>query len=197
MATTLPDAPMAMAIPVSCARRPCSNQSTWALITAISTSRNAWNSGVPFSDFITAGIGRADVWVFNALNLGTALGAKAAEEALANAGLELRHRIRIGVQHLRLARLPHRRGSGTERGHVDAHERRRQGCHRGEQTESPSDVGRDREHREPIALRHGAKDSSRGIRHHGHMMGREESLFVDAMAYIQILGHRLRGATTL
>jgi len=40
----------------------------------ITTAHRGQNSGVPISDFRTAGIGRADVWVFDATNLGTALG---------------------------------------------------------------------------------------------------------------------------
>ena len=40
----------------------------------ITTAHRGQNSGVPLSDLTTAGIGRADVWVFDANNLGTSLG---------------------------------------------------------------------------------------------------------------------------
>jgi YVTN family beta-propeller protein len=40
----------------------------------ITTAHRGQNSGVPFSDFTTEGIGRADVWVFDATDLGSALG---------------------------------------------------------------------------------------------------------------------------
>jgi len=40
----------------------------------ITTAHRGQNSGVPFSDFTTEGIGRADVWVFDATALGAALG---------------------------------------------------------------------------------------------------------------------------
>jgi DNA-binding beta-propeller fold protein YncE len=40
----------------------------------ITTAHRGQNSGVPFADFTTAGLGRADVWVFDATDLGSALG---------------------------------------------------------------------------------------------------------------------------
>ncbi|HWP67056.1 MAG TPA: hypothetical protein VNO26_14250 [Candidatus Limnocylindria bacterium] len=40
----------------------------------ITTAHRGQNSGVPAADFISEGIERADVWVFDALNLGNALG---------------------------------------------------------------------------------------------------------------------------
>src|SRR5262245_16599327 len=40
----------------------------------ITTAHRGQNSGVPPTDLTTAGLGRADVWVFDATNLGTALG---------------------------------------------------------------------------------------------------------------------------
>ena len=40
----------------------------------ITTAHRGQNSGVPLSDLTTAGIGRADVWVFDANNLGSSLG---------------------------------------------------------------------------------------------------------------------------
>src|SRR5437870_2674011 len=40
----------------------------------ITTAHRGQNSGVPFTDLITPGIGRADVWVFDATSLGAALG---------------------------------------------------------------------------------------------------------------------------
>src|SRR5438132_12741081 len=40
----------------------------------ITTAHRGQNSGVPLSDLTTAGIGRADVWAFDANNLGTSLG---------------------------------------------------------------------------------------------------------------------------
>jgi DNA-binding beta-propeller fold protein YncE len=40
----------------------------------ITTAHRGQNSGVPASDFISEGLERADVWVFDATNLGTALG---------------------------------------------------------------------------------------------------------------------------
>ena len=40
----------------------------------ITTAHRGQNSGVPFSDLTTPGIGRADVWVFDATSLGAALG---------------------------------------------------------------------------------------------------------------------------
>ena len=40
----------------------------------ITTAHRGQNSGVPFSDLTTPGIGRADVWVFDASSLGAALG---------------------------------------------------------------------------------------------------------------------------
>jgi YVTN family beta-propeller protein len=40
----------------------------------ITTAHRGQNSGVPFSDLTTPGIGRADVWAFDATSLGTALG---------------------------------------------------------------------------------------------------------------------------
>ena len=40
----------------------------------ITTAHRGQNSPVPISDLTTSGIGRADVWVFDANNLGTALG---------------------------------------------------------------------------------------------------------------------------
>jgi len=44
---------------------------TRAFITA---AHRGQNSGVPIADFITEGIGRSDVWVFDATNLGSAMG---------------------------------------------------------------------------------------------------------------------------
>src|SRR3989442_987450 len=40
----------------------------------ISAAHRGQNSGVALADLTTEGIGRADVWVFDAANLGTALG---------------------------------------------------------------------------------------------------------------------------
>src|SRR5437016_6356528 len=40
----------------------------------ITTAHRGQNSGVPLSDLTTAGVGRADVWVFDANNLGSSLG---------------------------------------------------------------------------------------------------------------------------
>src|SRR3989442_3187730 len=40
----------------------------------ITTAHRGQNSGVPLADFTTEGIGRADVWVFDATTLGAALG---------------------------------------------------------------------------------------------------------------------------
>jgi len=40
----------------------------------ITTAHRGQNSGVPLADLTTEGIGRADVWVFDASNLGTSLG---------------------------------------------------------------------------------------------------------------------------
>jgi DNA-binding beta-propeller fold protein YncE len=40
----------------------------------ITTAHRGQNSGVPTADFITEGFERADVWVFDALDLGTAIG---------------------------------------------------------------------------------------------------------------------------
>src|SRR5206468_6615631 len=40
----------------------------------ITTAHRGQNSGVPPTDLTTAGLGRADVWVFDATNLGTGLG---------------------------------------------------------------------------------------------------------------------------
>src|SRR5947199_7207125 len=40
----------------------------------ITTAHRGQNSGVPLADFTTAGLGRADVWVFDVTNLGAALG---------------------------------------------------------------------------------------------------------------------------
>src|SRR5436309_8532853 len=40
----------------------------------ITMAHRGQNSGVPLADLTTAGIGRADVWVFDATNLGTSLG---------------------------------------------------------------------------------------------------------------------------
>ena len=40
----------------------------------ITTAHRGQNSGVPPTDLTTEGLGRADVWVFDATNLGTALG---------------------------------------------------------------------------------------------------------------------------
>jgi YVTN family beta-propeller protein len=40
----------------------------------ITTAHRGQNSGIPFSDFITEGIARADVWVFDATALGAGLG---------------------------------------------------------------------------------------------------------------------------
>ena len=40
----------------------------------ITTAHRGQNSGVPLADFTTEGIGRADVWVFDVTNLGSALG---------------------------------------------------------------------------------------------------------------------------
>src|SRR6059036_3295981 len=43
----------------------------------ITSAHRGQNSGVPLADFTTEGIGRADVWVFDVTNLGTALGGTA------------------------------------------------------------------------------------------------------------------------
>src|SRR2546425_2420011 len=40
----------------------------------ITTAHRGQNSGVPLADFTTAGLGRADVWVFDVTNLGSTLG---------------------------------------------------------------------------------------------------------------------------
>src|SRR5437870_7336564 len=40
----------------------------------ITTAHRGQNSGVPLTDFTTAGIGRADVWVFDGTNPGSSLG---------------------------------------------------------------------------------------------------------------------------
>src|SRR5213080_3136884 len=40
----------------------------------VTTAHRGQNSGVPPTDLTTEGLGRADVWVFDATNLGTALG---------------------------------------------------------------------------------------------------------------------------
>src|SRR5438477_4067577 len=40
----------------------------------VTTAHRCQNSGVPPTDLTTEGLGRADVWVFDATNLGTALG---------------------------------------------------------------------------------------------------------------------------
>src|SRR5437773_9987315 len=40
----------------------------------ITTAHRGQNSGVPPTDLTTAGVGRAEVWVFDATNLGTSLG---------------------------------------------------------------------------------------------------------------------------
>ena len=40
----------------------------------VTTAHRGQNTGIPFSDMTTAGVGRADVWVFDANNLGAAMG---------------------------------------------------------------------------------------------------------------------------
>jgi len=40
----------------------------------ITTAHRGQNAGIPHSDYVTAGLGRADVWVFDATNLGGSLG---------------------------------------------------------------------------------------------------------------------------
>src|SRR5437870_6517208 len=40
----------------------------------ITSAHRGQNSGVPLADFTTAGLGRADVWVFDVTNLGSTLG---------------------------------------------------------------------------------------------------------------------------